>query len=287
MNRNPLLNPAMMVVVTVLVTSAIGFSTVLRAYGIHLRKSPINAPDGRTVASIPSETESWIRVGTDQIMPAEVMDELGTDNFLSRYYVEKNPGDPGNPHVIELHLAYYTGTIDTVPHVPERCFVGGGLQIGLGSKQLPLNLDDTGWIEDEDVPEDLRGHIYTARTSNSYSDLRGGRVRLPRDPHDLSLLATGFKTENGRDFFSGYFFIANGGSVARAEGVRVLAFRLSDDYAYYLKVQVTSRTAGTHEELAELASSLLGELLVEIMRCVPDWVEVQTGRYPIESEPQG
>jgi hypothetical protein len=36
----------------------------------------------------------------------------------------------------------------------------------------------------------------------------------------------------------------------------------------------------TAEELAAEASSLLGELLPEIMRCVPDWVEVEAGRYP-------
>ncbi len=286
MNSRATSNPALIVVVAILVASAVGFSTGLRAYGIHLHKSPIYAPGGRTVASIPTETESWKRIGADQIMPAEVIDELGTDNYLSRIYIQKSPVDPNKPHAVELHLAYYTGTIDTVPHVPERCFVGGGLQIGQSSRSIPLDLDQTGWIEDQGVPEGLRGHIFTARTSNRYSDLAGGRVRLPRDPQGLSLLITGFKTNEGRDFFSGYFFIANGGAVARAEGVRALAFQLSDDYAYYLKVQVTSRTAGTREELAELTSSLLGELLVEVMRCVPDWVEVQAGRYPVEVEPE-
>ena len=41
------------------------------------------------------------------------------------------------------------------------------------------------------------------------------------------------------------------------------------------------------EELAQEASSLLGELLPEIMRCVPDWVEVESGRYPANNEGPG
>jgi len=62
--------------------------------------------------------------------------------------------------------------------------------------------------------------------------------------------------------------------------VRLLAFDLRNDYAFYCKVQVSSDRAKSAEELAEWAGSLLGDLLPEIMRCVPDWAEVERGTYP-------
>jgi hypothetical protein len=68
--------------------------------------------------------------------------------------------------------------------------------------------------------------------------------------------------------------------VDSAEQVRLLAFNLTDDYAYYLKVQITSGGVESPQELASLAGSLLDDLLGEIMRCVPDWTEVRAGRYP-------
>jgi hypothetical protein len=78
----------------------------------------------------------------------------------------------------------------------------------------------------------------------------------------------------------GYFFVANGGHTDSALGVRRLAFRLTDRYAYYLKVQVGSGSVQSAEELAEVSSSLLHELLPEIMRCVPDWSAVEAGTWP-------
>jgi hypothetical protein len=68
--------------------------------------------------------------------------------------------------------------------------------------------------------------------------------------------------------------------VASAEGVRLLAFDLTDTYSYYLKVQFTSGAVSSAEELAAHAGEFLSEMLPEIMLRVPDWVEVREGRYP-------
>jgi len=66
--------------------------------------------------------------------------------------------------------------------------------------------------------------------------------------------------------------------------VRLLAFKLDDVYAYYLKVQVTSGMVENSAELAEASRGLLRELLPDIMRSTPDWTEVQRGTYPLDRE---
>jgi hypothetical protein len=90
-----------------------------------------------------------------------------------------------------------------------------------------------------------------------------------------------FRSRDEQPFYAGYFFVANGGWVSSAEGVRLLAFDLRTKYAFYMKVQVTSVSGITSgEQLAKEAASLLDGLLPELMLCVPDWVEVEEGRYP-------
>jgi hypothetical protein len=154
---------------------------------------------------------------------------------------------------------------------------------------IPMN--PSGWLPLSDAESELQGRAYTVRLSNEYSTAGGGRrVLLPFDltpTTPLALRISRYTTPGGEhSHFAGYFFVANGGWVSSAEGVRQLAFDLRNDYAYYLKVQVGSNDVETPEELAALAGSLLDELLGELMTCVPDWVKVQRGLWPPDN-PRG
>ena len=84
--------------------------------------------------------------------------------------------------------------------------------------------------------------------------------------------------------FAGYFFIANGGTVPNAESVRLLAFNLDDTYSYYVKVQFSSATVDSAEELVEIVGSMLTVMLPEFMLRLPDWVDVREGRYPASAK---
>jgi len=279
MNLSYLAIPVVAVPLAIMTLSAVAIPTAVSFMGIHLRKLPIQAPAARVVSAIPVETASWIRVGQDHQESAEMVEELGTQNYLTRAYIRK--GSVGDkPESVSLHLAYYTGMIDTIPHIPERCMVGGGFQIVGGPFVIPIKFDRQGWLEDRGVEGEHAGKIMTARTSSSFSDAPGVRVRLPRNVDESALRITEFASKSGDRLFAGYMFIANGGVTDAAESVRLLAFDLKDDYAYYLKVQVSANGITSAEELAARASSLLSELLPELMRSVPDWVEVQAGRYP-------
>jgi hypothetical protein len=279
-----LLSPAFVVCVATLLVSAGALPAALSALKIRVIKKPIEAE--LKLNALPAETASWKFVGVDKPYSAEIEETLGTKNYINRLYVEKNPADPSRPRAVELHLAYYTGQVDTVPHVPERCMVGGGMAIASAPVFVELELDRSGWVEDTAATElvrsgmDASATIYTARLG-PMSRAPGVRVRLPRRPEDISLLTTKFREpRSGQEMHAGYFFIANGGIARTAEAVRGLAFDRRSEYAYYLKVQVTSMQARTPEELGAKAQELLSELLPDIMLCVPDWVEVQRGTYP-------
>ncbi len=270
------------VAVLVLGTAATGMQAAIRSYRLHLHKLPIYPPGDRQLTALPTRTPGWQRVGSDVVESPEIVEVLGTSNYVTRHYA-KQRGEGEEPLRLTLHAAYYTGMIDTVPHVPERCFVGGGLQQASFSKVLPLPLDASTWHPDPSVPPELGGEdglVYTVRLAGpGYSDLPNGRVRLPSNvapDRPFRMNVSEFSTPDGSSrLYAGYFFIANGGMVPTANEVRTLAFDLRSDYAFYCKVQVTGSQAASMEEFAEQAADLLDDLIGEIMRCVPDWTEVQ------------
>ncbi|MGE3107080.1 MAG: exosortase-associated EpsI family protein [Phycisphaerales bacterium] len=289
MNRRALLQPAFLVCFLTLGVSAAGLTAAVSAFKLYLRKKPIEA--AYPVRAVPAETEFWKRIGKDREVSEDVKKTLGTENYLTRVYVERNPAPGKRARAIELHLAYYTGMVDTVPHVPERCMVGGGFVIDSGTVEVPVHLDTSRWRRASGVPGDFKSeHVVTAaRLHLAGSNRNGQEVVLPFDltigdgagegvRDTVPLRVTDFiEPKSGVKIYAGYFFIANGKLASSAEDVRLLAFNLTDDYAYYLKVQVSSPEVSSAAELAEMSQSLLSELLPEIMLCVPDWVKVKGG----------
>lgn len=282
MTRGLLFHPASLAALALLALSAAGMNVALKAYGVSLVKKPIEAPDGRRLAAIPAETPGWTRLGADHLLSAEEVEELDTDNYLSRVYVERNPADPQRPAAIVFHAAYYTGPAATTQHVPERCNVGAGMALVGGPWIVTVPLDRSTWEPVRDLPEGLEGPVYTTRLPyGTHSSAPGLRVRLPAMPEEgLQMRVTEYASPGGGRQFAGYFFIVNGRTRTSAQQAQLAVQDLWTDYSFYLKVQFTSAQARSPEELAAWAGRLLDDLFGELMRCAPDWVDVLNGDYP-------
>lgn len=287
MNWRSMRRPAFVLTSTMLVLSAIGLQAVLSAGGFYVTKKPIE-PDkaegkaGILLQGLPTETASWRQEGPDAVSSKEEQEELGTANHVSRWYIRKDTPKGERPMLIQLHSAYYTGMIDTVPHVPERCMVGAGWDLSHTWPDVKIPLKMERWRESKDVPAELAGKVMEAPRYNQVGAVAGW-MHMPIGASDLHLRVSEFNGPKGQKLYSGYFFIANGGLSTTAEGVRLLAFNLTDDYAYYMKVQFNSALADSPEELAEQAGMLLDELFPDLMRCVPDWPKVVSGEYPSDN----
>ena len=105
-----------------LALGGLGLRIGMQALDVYLKKDPV--PLRTDLGAIPTVLGHWQRIGEDQQMDAAMVESLGTEKYLTRSYAID--GDPAKG-VISLHLAYYTGMIDTVPHIPERCWGAGGL----------------------------------------------------------------------------------------------------------------------------------------------------------------
>lgn len=265
-----------MVAASVLLCAAVVVAVVQHTAGLKFTKLPIYAEGNLQLRTLPAEFPSWKMLGSERQLSSEEIKELGTENTLGRLMIERNPVNPDSPHLIDLHMAYYTGMIDTVPHVPERCNVAAGVQAVGAPVLVDVPLDFSILVKNEYIdPGSHSGTVWQARSPTTFS-----RVNLPEGIERLRLRVSRFRDHRGEEFYAGYFFITNGEVVASADQIRLRAFRLKDDYAYYCKVQFTSGTVSSAEELGVVAGRMLDEMFADLMRRLPDWVEVKAGRYP-------
>jgi len=275
-----LLHPAVVVPFLIMVLTAASLGWFITVNGLRITKLPIYAKDNLQLRSIPGTLPPvgeprWEQVGPDRPMSAEEIVAIGSSNAISRVYQRVDTVGTSNPVTVELHAVYYTGMIDAVPHVPERCIIAGGGDMTSRPRVVSVPLDltgESGVIAEEREDGTVR---YSDRSAVTFQ-----RIPLPRGVENLGMNTSAYELRGSdQNIWAGYFFIANGGVVSTATGVRGLAYQLDSDYSYYAKLQFSSTSVDSSEGLAELAADLLRDLFPELMRCVPNWDEVEAGTW--------
>jgi hypothetical protein len=258
------------IAIAVLVVGAIGFRVLVAQANIFLMKERVELR--RPLDTVPSRLGRWQKFEEDEVLDETMLEELGTRSYLDRKYALD--GDPAKGFV-HVHVAYYTGTIDAVPHIPERCWAVSGLELTRNSDGVALAIDKSKWeplVRDDVEPGK---YMMVAVTDPVTADI--DRVAMPLG--DIVVTTIEFQSPDRPKYrqIGGYFFIANGNAVANSYGVRQAAFNLKDRYAYYCKIQLTQGgqvddpSGSLLEPFKKDAADLLSELLPQIMRCLPDW----------------
>lgn len=254
--------------IAALAASGLGFYILVSQLNIYLSKEPVSLR--RPLDSVPTRIGRWERVGSDSAFTDILIEELGTRSYLDRIYAIGGDPAAGAMHV---HVAYYTGTIDAVPHIPERCWAVGGLELTRNSEGTPLPIDRSKWralATDGSSPYSVVDLVDPVTAEVEQITMPLGDVVATtiefQDPKNPQIRQVG-----------GYFFIANGRIESTSYGVRRAAFNLTDRYAYYCKIQITKtgKVASADGSLLEPfcadATDLLTALIPEVMKCLPDW----------------
>ena len=280
----------------VFAAGSVALTTVVNATQTVLIKEDV--PLRHELVTLPKEVGPWAFVADQKPLDKDKQEELGTADYITRTYRDTRLDREDPAAYASVHIAYYTGMIDTVPHVPDRCWVAGGMLPG-PSEVVEIDLDLADAAADPEagglrVPTQLAtpgtgsagggasgGPASGGSASGgSASGGGGGFARLP----GAEVPATRFTAfEPGRPdqpLTASYFFVANGGYFATPNQVRLQGFNLRDRYSYYCKVEVMfphirdrgAATAGTRD--------LLGHLMPEVMAALPDWFDVRAGLWP-------
>ncbi|MDZ4830003.1 MAG: exosortase-associated EpsI family protein [Phycisphaerae bacterium] len=268
--------PAFIVGCGVLLAGAVGFTAAVKQLQYFLMKEPIDLRKG--LDTIPTTLGKWQRSGTDARLSKEIVEELGTAQYLDRgYAIDGNP----TKGRLQVHLAYYTGTIDDVPHIPERCSLVQGNQIVHGPLDIALELTKTGWVAHSGKFNRATGLEYPSAEVADPVTLRPSTVHLPIGDYVLRVTEFQNQKQPKRRMVAGYFFIANGRMTPSAYGVRALSFSRTERFAYYCKVQLSleGEVGRDGDSLIPVFVSrvqdLLDSLLPPLMARLPDWPAVE------------
>ena len=284
---------AFIVACATLLLCAVGFGAAVKQLKVYLTKERVELREQFT--SIPRRLGPWTAVGPDTPMPKEVVETLGTDFYLNRIYERRTPD--GQDVGIQLHIAYYTGMIDAIPHIPDRCLVAAGYIRDSDPQVVALDLDQHEWRIDPDAaPGAVHASTGLAYPVLTYQDrITRSPVRVHMPVQEPRVRVTRFQSSENPEFYiyAGFMFLANGVTTPSTEEVKLKAFNLTDKYAYYCKLQFTMARLPqdmTAEDYGQHVADLLNYLLPEVMRCLPDWAEIESRQaaapgFPLASTP--
>ena len=263
---------ALGVVAAILLVGAVGLNGAVASLKLSFQKLPVALR--HPVLSVPAQFGPWVQVTPDVRFSAEIEEQLATLDYLDRWYVDLRKASPAlrdewaaakvkdedlsrrlQQNVVEndpfgavkVHVAYYTGGVDTVPHIPERCMVAGGF-------------DPTGQSVAA-IDTDLgRGPLNMSFVQFQQHE---GRAQ-GRRPQTISIA---------------YVFQVNGDYEYDAiAGVRKRLQNLFETYGYFAKIEVMTAAGNADAAPAKAAiGDFLHSALPEIETVLPDWNEVEKG----------
>ncbi len=260
--------------------AAVGLNAATESMRLHFRKQPVSLSVSRlddAKQGIPVRVGHWVQVSKDEPLDHATQEVLGTKDYVFRDYVDSRVVSPEDiawfadkstierskrlfqiessrpDAVIKLAITYYTGLVDTVPHVPEKCYVADGFEpVSPETRQQTL-----GVLADGSPRQVSYRYIH-------FQDATGGG-RVDRNV--------------------AYFFHVNGRYESSSIGVRTQLQNLFQRYGYFAKIEVMttahnqsdpSPEAKSEAQLKSLAAfnDLLTAALPEVERCLPDWKKV-------------
>jgi hypothetical protein len=265
--------PAFVIVVVLLLAAALGLNAAVSFMQLHFKKEPV--PLAHPLTVIPDRFGSWVQVSQDKALDKELQDVLGTDQYIFREYVDEKVVGPGvvdgfkdkndddrrkklsairlkyPTAVVNLSVTYYTGMVDTVAHVPDRCVTADGYE--------PKTYEQPEWAIARDLPASVKK--------------KGDKIQVRYINFEDQAPTTGVASLT-RSIC--YFFNTNGEYVCSPLEVRSKLANLMERKGYYAKIECMT-TIENSSESARVLSDFLLNALPEIHKCMPDWQKEHAG----------
>jgi hypothetical protein len=265
--------PTFVIAASILLVAALTLNGAVQMMKLHFRKEPVALR--HPLDESPPQMGPWLQISKDEPLDKELQDTLGTDKYIFRDYADTRQVSAPELAVFKKDLAtadyvrelsrlqsekpgavlsaavtYYTGLVDTVPHIPDRCYVAGGYE--------PVDHSYPTW----DVsPPGVLGSYAEAPSRQmqvcfiNFEDQTASRSSLPINV--------------------AYFFQCNGSYESDPiDGVRMRLQDLTERHGYFAKVEL--KTVMSDQNVSKsIMADFLRYSLPEIERCLPDWQAVK------------
>jgi Protein of unknown function (DUF3485) len=177
------------------------------------------------------------------MLVGELKDKTTDERKEALYHVQEQYPNA----VINMAVTYYTGLVDTVAHIPDRCYIADGFE--------PTDYEVPTWTL-------ASGQALTVRFINFQDS--SGTARIDRSV--------------------AYFFQVNGRWESDPLGVRRSLQNLLEKYGYYAKVELMTLDPD-HQESATTMTQFLSAAMPEVQKCMPNWAAV-TGNAAVAGKAQ-
>lgn len=141
---------AFYLVAVVLVIAAVALNYGVDKLKISFRKLPVEPAE--PLKMISNDLGPWAQISVDKALNSDFEHELGASEYVFRDYIDtrllpektrkallaasmedrekmRTKFGPIDPKAMcRFALTYYTGSVDTVPHVPDRCYAADGFK---------------------------------------------------------------------------------------------------------------------------------------------------------------
>jgi hypothetical protein len=120
------LQPAFLICVGLLAITAGGMSVAVKLSGIYLKKEPL--PLQKPLSELDkSNLAPYKVVEKTKIENQDILNTLGTEDYIQWTLEDTSVSAESNVRFCTFFITYYS-LPDIVPHRPEECYIGGGLQ---------------------------------------------------------------------------------------------------------------------------------------------------------------
>ena len=275
--------PGFLLVAVILLAGALGLNAATSFLKLHFRKEALPLR-GELSLLTKKDLGGWVWVPEQHTLDADLIHALGTDKFVMCTFVDTKSQDASGRtvaskkdvqdlesmsptarmarlidfkmkngySVINVAVTYYTGKVDTVPHVPDRCMVADGFQ--------PSTYIEENWILGRDA-KGLERVVPMRFIDFEDQTTRGAQNRCVA-----------------------YTFHANGKYIADHNQVRFKLQDLRVKHAYFAKVEVMNQLPSRpgaadsdpmrlkdRQQAAAAMQRFLTEAMPEVEKLLPDW----------------
>lgn len=251
------------VAVVIMVVTAFGMGAATSFLKLRFRKTPVELR--QPLEKVPQQLgKNWVQVSTDEPLPGEIEQTLGTKQYIFRDYADRRiVGDTEIQEILNatgseakrrqimitegrkargfIHLAvtYYTGMVDTVAHVPDRCYIADGY--------TPTEYEQRIWDLNKEGKKAGDDEKLSVRFIN-FEDATGISSRVNKNV--------------------AYFFQVNGEMENSPIAVRYRLQDLTRADVYYAKIELMSLWRNRNEA-AKIMEEFLTDAMPEIRKCLP------------------
>jgi hypothetical protein len=262
------LQPGFLTAAVILGVAAIGLNAAVSKLQLHFKK--VAVPLTKELDTVPPQLGDWVQVSKDEPLDKETQDALATTHYIFRDYVDTRLVTPQevamfdgktSPErnallgrlqmmkpeaVMNMAVTYYTGLVDTVAHIPDRCMIADGFE--------PSEYETPVW------------------------DMGPGRLGkgAGEDPK-IGVRFINFEDQTAAGRVTrrvAYFFFADGRYVSDPIDVRTILQNLRYTHGFYSKVELMT-IVKDHDQSAKIMSDFLKAALPEVEKCLPDWNKVE------------